>query len=202
MTLDSSLLAGVGILLGISLAGPPGPVTAVLVQRALSSAMRGFIVGLGAMTADFTLMLVILTLGKTLDLTRYDSYIYIVGSIFFLYLSYVIFRSSSAKIPEKIPASGYLTGLTIGLVNPLQIAWWLTAGLSVLQTFGIITMIFLFVGIIIWTSFLSSLVRFASIRYEREVLLGVRIFSVCSLAIFGTLFLILAISGITGIKII
>ena len=199
--MDPTLLAGVGILLGISLAGPPGPVTAVMVQRSLASAMRGFAVGLGAMTADFTLMIIILTLGRTLELARYDDYIYIVGSVFFLYLAYVILRSSSASPPDRVLASGYLTGLTIGLVNPLQIAWWLTAGLSILQTFGIITMAFLFVGIIIWTSFLSSLIRYASMKYEKQVLMGVKIFSVISLSIFGALFLVLAFTGITGIKI-
>ncbi len=200
--MDATLLAGVGILLGISLAGPPGPVTAVMVQRSLASAMRGFVVGLGAMTADFTLMIIILTIGRTLDLTRYDDYIYIIGAVFFLYLAYVILKSSTASPPDHVLSSGYLTGLTIGLVNPLQIAWWLTAGLSVLQTFGILTMAFLFVGIIIWTSFLSSLVRYASMKYEKEVLIGVKIFSVISLSAFGAIFFIMAFTGITGIKII
>lgn len=194
--LNFLLLAGAGILLGISLAGPPGPVTAIMVERSVQSALRGFSVGLGAMTADFTLMIIIFTIGSTLDLTRYNDYIFIAGAVFFLYLAYAIFKSGNLQTPKGIPASGYLTGLSIGLINPMQIAWWLTAGLSVLQKFGVTTMIFLFIGIIIWTSFLATVVHRASMKYEREVIFGVKIFSISALTVFGIYFLIMALAGL------
>ena len=189
------VLAGIGILLGISLAGPPGPITAILVQRSLKSVSRGIAVGFGAMTADFILMIIITVFGSVLNLKSYDRYIYVLGAIFFLYLAFRIAAADDASQQSGKAGSGYLAGLTIGLVNPMQIAWWLTAGLSVLQKFGIITIIFLFVGIVIWIFFLSELVNRASLKYEREVVLGVRIFSISALAIFGILFLLLGITA-------
>ena len=189
------VLAGIGILLGISLAGPPGPITAILVQRSLKSVFRGMAVGFGAMTADFILMIIITVFGSVLDLKSYDRYIYVLGAVFFLYLAFRIAAADDASQQSGKAGSGYLAGLTIGLVNPMQIAWWLTAGLSVLQKFGIITIIFLFVGIVIWIFILSELVNRASLKYEREVVLGVKIFSISALAIFGILFLLLGITA-------
>lgn len=189
------VLAGIGILLGISLAGPPGPVTAILVQRSLNSVFRGMAVGFGAMTADFILMILITAFGSVLDLKSYDRYIYVLGAVFFLYLAFRIATEDDASSQSGKAGSGYIAGLTIGLVNPMQIAWWLTAGLSVLQKFGLTTIIFLFVGIVIWVFFLSELVNRASLKYEREVVLGVRIFSVSALAVFGILFLLLGITS-------
>ena len=152
-------------------------------------------VGFGAMTADFILMIIITVFGSVLNLKSYDRYIYVLGAIFFLYLAFRIAAADDASQQSGKAGSGYLAGLTIGLVNPMQIAWWLTAGLSVLQKFGIITIIFLFVGIVIWIFFLSELVNRASLKYEREVVLGVRIFSISALAIFGILFLLLGITA-------
>ncbi|MEM0157676.1 MAG: LysE family translocator [Thermoplasmataceae archaeon] len=192
--LSFPVLAGIGILLGISLAGPPGPVTAILVHRSLNSVLRGMSVGFGAMTADFILMIVVATFGSILNLKSFDRYIYILGAVFFLYLAFRIARTNGSSVQSGKTGSGYVAGLTIGLVNPMQIAWWFTAGLSVLQKFGLITIISLFAGIVIWVIFLAELVNRASLKYEREVVLGVRVFSISALAVFGVLFLLLGIT--------
>lgn len=189
------LLAVVGMLLGVSLAGPPGPVTAILVDRATKSVLRGVAVGMGAMTADFILMVVILLFGNAAHISRFDNYIYILGSIFFFYLAYLIARSKEEGQDVERGRSGYMAGLTIGLINPMQIGWWFTAGLSVLQQFGEITILFLFVGIVIWVFFLSILVYTATARYGAIVKTGIRAFSVASLSFFGLLFIYLAVSG-------
>ena len=190
------LVAFLGILLGISLAGPPGPVTAIMVERSMKSVLRGISVGLGAMTADFILMVVILLFGTALDISRFNYYIYAVGAVFFIYLAYGIATSKPQESYSEIRSSGYIAGLSIGLINPLQVGWWLTAGLSVFQMFGITPLIFLFVGIIIWVVFLTVMVYAASARYGDKVRLGVKIFSVASLSFFGILFLYLSLIGI------
>ena len=157
---------------------------------------------MGAKSADFILMLVILSIGAAADITRFDNFIFLVGAAFFVYLAYSIARSQDPENPGRIRNSGYLTGLTIGLINPMQIGWWLTAGLSVLQKFGIVALIFLFVGIVIYTVFLAFVVHLASVNYAREVELGVKIFSVVSLAAFGGFFFLSAVSGFTGIALL
>lgn len=189
------LLALTGMLLGVSLAGPPGPVTAILVDRSMKSILRGVAVGMGAMTADFILMVIILLFGHAAGIDRFDNYIYVLGSVFFFYLAYLIYRSPGASASNDRQRSGYVAGLTIGLLNPMQIGWWFTAGLSVFQQFGYITMIFLFIGIVIWVFFLSTLVFRAATRYGEKVKFGVRIFSVTALSFFGALFLYLSYMG-------
>jgi arginine exporter protein ArgO len=46
-----------GLLLGYSLAVPPGPMNALIAAWSLRSFRHGFAVGAGAMSADFLLML-------------------------------------------------------------------------------------------------------------------------------------------------
>ncbi len=197
--LNILVVATVGAFLGVSLAGPPGPVTAILVNRSMKSVAAGFYVGMGAMTADFILMVLILLFGQITDLSRYNNYIYVLGAFFFFYLSYAIGRSKEGKSSGQRKGSGYLAGLTIGLVNPMQIGWWFTAGLSVKQKFGYETFIFLFIGIIVWVIFLSYLIYRAAAKYGEKVEAAVKIFSILSLGFFGALFLYLSISGFTGI---
>jgi len=49
-----------GLLLGYSLAVPPGPMNALIAAWSLRSFRHGFAVGAGAMSADFLLMLLTL----------------------------------------------------------------------------------------------------------------------------------------------
>jgi len=49
-----------GLLLGYSLAVPPGPINALIAAWSLRSFRHGFAVGAGAMSADFLLMLLTL----------------------------------------------------------------------------------------------------------------------------------------------
>lgn len=193
------IIATVGVLLGVSLAGPPGPVTAILVNRAMKSVSRGFSVGMGAMTADFILMILILLFGRITDLTRFNNYIYVLGAFFFFYLAYSIYKSGKDGVTGERTGSGYIAGLTIGLINPMQIGWWFTAGLSVNQKFGFVTFLFLFIGIIGYVLFLSFLVYKAAARYGNKVELGVKVFSILSLGFFGILFLYLSVLGFLGI---
>ncbi len=190
------LLALMGILLGVSLAGPPGPVTAILVNRATRSIWKGIFVGVGAMTADFILMIVILVFGQVTNISRFNNYIYILGSIFFFYLAIAIYRSREEGEAKDAEGSGFVAGLTIGLINPMQIGWWFTAGLSVFQKFGYLTMVFLFVGILAWVFFIATIIYKASARYGAKVSYAIMIFSILSLGFFGVLFSYLALSGI------
>jgi threonine/homoserine/homoserine lactone efflux protein len=187
------------MLLGISLAGPPGPVTAILVERATRSVWKGIFVGFGAMSADFILMVVILVFGHVTNISRFDNYIYILGSIFFFYLAFAIYRSHDTEQSGNFNGSGYVAGLTIGLINPMQIGWWFTAGLSVFQKFGPTTMIFLFIGILIWVFFISGLIFKASAKYGNRVKYAIKMFSVLSLGFFGILFIYLSLTGITSV---
>ncbi len=180
------LVALIGLLLGVSLAAPPGPVTAVLVNRASRSSMAGIMVGMGAMTADFTLMIITFTLRRLLPLDSYETYFYLAGAIFFAILSLLILLGNEKE--EEHVRGGYPTGLFMGLVNPFQIGWWLTAGIAFVQKFGYYPFYFLFAGIVAWVVFLSLTVRYSIMKYGERARNAFRIFSSVTLIFFSAFF--------------
>ena len=179
-------LAMLGIFLGVSLAGPPGPVTAVLVKRASVSILSGVSVGLGAMSADLILMIITFFIGITLITTTLETYVFIIGSAFFLIMAVLSLKSS--KSVDSATGNGYFSGLLIGIVNPFQIGWWVTAGLSVFKKFGFFPFYFMFVGIIGWVLFLSLTVRKSTLRFGEKATDAIRIFSFAILALFAIYF--------------
>jgi threonine/homoserine/homoserine lactone efflux protein len=184
-------IAMLGIFLGISLAGPPGPVTAILVRRASVSFLSGVSVGMGAMTADFILMVITFFIGITLITGKTESYVFIAGSVFFIILAVLSLKSSGSDL--KSANNGYLSGLMTGIVNPFQIGWWVTAGLSVYTEFGIFPFYFMFIGIIVWVIFLSLTVRRSTMRFGRKAADFIRIFSFVVLLLFAVYFAYLGI---------
>ncbi|MGC8505720.1 MAG: LysE family translocator [Thermoplasmata archaeon] len=179
-------LAILGIFLGVSLAGPPGPVTAILVKKASVSVPAGVSVGLGAMSADFILMMITFFIGTTLITTTLEAYVFIVGSAFFLILAVLSLKSQESN--GSATGNGYFSGLLIGIVNPFQIGWWVTAGLSVFKEFGFFPFYFMFVGIIGWVLFLSLAVRRSTLRFGEKATDVVRIFSFAILVLFAVYF--------------
>ncbi len=179
-------LTMLGIFLGVSLAGPPGPVTAVLVKRASVSILSGVSVGLGAMSADLILMIITFFIGITLITTTLETYVFIIGSAFFLIMAVLSLKSS--KSVDSATGNGYFSGLLIGIVNPFQIGWWVTAGLSVFKKFGFFPFYFMFVGIIGWVLFLSLTVRKSTLRFGEKATDAIRIFSFAILALFAIYF--------------
>ena len=188
MIIEITILLGMS--LGISLAAPPGPITAMIVERSMTSVRRGFMIGMGAMSADFTLMIITLGFRSVVDLSAYDRYIFLIGGIFFIFLSIGIIRSrySVNGVPER-KNMNYFSGLFLGLVNPMQIAWWITAGLSVFQRFGIEPFYFLFLGIVLWVAFLTYAINRSVVKYGKKLAEGIKIFSFIILVSFGIVFI-------------
>lgn len=191
--MNGALLAFSGMVLGVSLAGPPGPITAIMVRKATESMMKGVYVGFDAMSADLILMAITFFFRSRIDLTAYDPYIFLLGAFFFVLIAFFIARSKDENVKQRRFDSGYLAGLTIGVINPMQIGWWLTAGLGFYSKFGFYPFYFLFIGIVFWIFFLSILVNRFSNRYGSLVNTGVKIFSVVSLSAFGVYFLYLGL---------
>lgn len=186
MALKLLLDALIGTLLGISLAAPPGPVTAMIVRKAASSVWKAFSIGLGAMTADLTLMLIVFFLRSEIDFTNYDRYIYLVGALFLFFIAFEIYKNQTSDSDQT--SGSYLRGLTVGLVNPMQVGWWLSVGLSFLAAFGYTVFYFLFVGIAIWVLALSYLIKIGVRAYGEAAQKATRLVSVALLLAFGIYF--------------
>ena len=190
---------GAGMLLGLSIAAPPGPVSAAIAQRIAMkrSWVPGIVVGLGAMTAD-AVYLLITYLGWTSVVSQnkdVTGWIYLVGSIvLFLYAALMVLRQlrgrtgnmidERADIASKKKESSfsYIIGLTMGFSNPYQIAWWLTVGLASISYFGQTVIVGFFGGIVLWLFILCSGLHYGSSKFrnfETVVLYG------SSLVLFG-----------------
>lgn len=192
-----------GLWLGYSLAVPPGPMNALIAAWALRSFRHGFAVGAGAMSADFILMLITVLLYAALK--NLGNVVFLpfslAGGIFFLYLAYKIGRSRAPSKREAgggSPLRGYFLGLSLGLVNPYQIGWWLTAGLSSIHNFGVEWAAGLFLAILTWIVAFPAAVRAGWELNSKATWLAIKIFSVTTLSAFGLFFLIRVIYGVLG----
>ncbi len=133
-------LVGEGLLLGWSVAWPPGPINAEMIRRGLTGhAASGVAVGLGASTGDFLWALAVATgLGAVANVPALRPVLAAISVILLLVLAWVFlkgaYRSWAAvrrgAFHEETAAArptargGYLLGLTLALTSPWNIAFW------------------------------------------------------------------------------
>lgn len=187
-----------GLILGYSLAVPPGPMNALIAAWSLKGFRHGFAVGAGAMSADFILMLFTLLLYVQLSAMPPVVFtpFFAAGGAFFLYLAYKIGTSrppTRGEVGRDVPLKGYALGLTLGLVNPYQVGWWLTAGLSSIAQFGVEWAVGLFAAILTWITLFPLAVRAGWELNSRWTWAAIKAFSVVTLSIFGVYFLFTAV---------
>jgi threonine/homoserine/homoserine lactone efflux protein len=156
--------------LGLSLAMPPGPINALMAaESAQGRATKGFLVGLGAMTADTIFLVISYSLGSLFSIEGLvRGVLYLISAAILAYLAYLTYgsrkRVSSEDVADRRMHLPYIMGLTIGLTNPLQIAWWLSVGLSLIVSIGPVIIAGFFMGIIIWIVAFPLLIRWAAGR--------------------------------------
>jgi threonine/homoserine/homoserine lactone efflux protein len=155
-----------GLLLGFSLTIPPGPMNALIASVSVRSATAGFVTGLGAMTADLILAILVYTLRSFVDLDADLRAIYVVGAVVMAYLGYRLYARSRAP-PVGAPAHSvsFAQALGVGLSNPAQILWWLTAGLAFAYLGGAILFVGLFAAILVWIVVFPTAIHRGSQRY-------------------------------------
>jgi threonine/homoserine/homoserine lactone efflux protein len=159
---------GVGLLLGFSLTVPPGPMNALIASRSVRSLTRGVMTGLGAMSADAMLAALVFTLSATVHLTQFIRPVYAVGCMVMGYLGYRTLASRpSAVEPSDQPARTYSSALLVGLSNPFQILWWLTAGIGFAYYGGWVLFLGLFGAIATWVVAFPYVLSVSTRRYPR-----------------------------------
>jgi threonine/homoserine/homoserine lactone efflux protein len=180
-----------GLTLGLSLAVPPGPVNAVIATEGAIRAVKGTLVGLGALTADALFMILTVFLGAWLsDWARRP--LTLAGGAVFLILSILVLtaRPSTGR-PGRVQ---YLTGLIMGLTNPFQIAWWLTAGFTLINSFGVPVVASFFAGILLWITVFPQAVHRGVVKFGGRVLAAVKGISAALLIVYGAWFIYLSLS--------
>ncbi|PGT17824.1 LysE family translocator [Bacillus cereus] len=117
-----------GIIIGISIAAPVGPIGVLCIRRTLEyGKFIGFISGLGAATAD-GLYGMIAGLGLTVVtnfLVEQQGWIHFIGGVFLLYLGLKIFISKPSKTSAKANGNtvfgAYTSTFFLTITNPVTI---------------------------------------------------------------------------------
>ncbi|HYC90548.1 MAG TPA: LysE family transporter [Thermoanaerobaculia bacterium] len=137
---DAAPLLGKGLLLGWSVAWPPGPINSEMIRRGLS---RGFwpaySVGLGACSADFLWALgVALGAGALADVRAVQRVLAVVSFLLLLFLATTFLRHAvrgwrvrreggTVETSSRMDSTrgGYVLGFGMALSSPWNIAFWL-----------------------------------------------------------------------------
>ncbi|PSQ29053.1 lysine transporter LysE [Halobacteriales archaeon SW_10_68_16] len=114
MVLQLVTTLAAGVVFGLALAAPPGPMNAIIAEESvLRGWLAGFTAGLGAMSADFCFFLLM------------------------LYFAYGVARDVRATLAPEGEAEGESKGFrkafVLALTNPYQILFWLTVGVGLLR---------------------------------------------------------------------
>jgi len=189
---DPIISFGIGILLGLSIAAPPGPANAMMATHAVTRKRwwAGTLVGFGAMTADATFLALTYLIGRAVQPGENTLItIYATGACVMFFFAYSASREwrkpPAERLQEVRPTHSYLSGLGIGLTNPYQILWWLTAGLAFIQSVGLAMVAGFFCGIVLWTVSFPWALDYARKRIEKAYH-AVLLFSLATLTILGS----------------
>jgi threonine/homoserine/homoserine lactone efflux protein len=182
-----------GFVLGFSIAAPIGPTGATAIRRGISSgAWAAFWVGMGAAVTDFAYIAATYA-GLTPLLERIPGLtiiLYAGGAIMLGRLALGAIREALAGTGSPLtagaaagsePAGGdtwyamLLLGITITLVNPATISYWLSVGGAFVAAnlvdralpVSVATMLAIFLGSAFWFSILAVIVGVARARIER-----------------------------------
>jgi threonine/homoserine/homoserine lactone efflux protein len=149
--LNEVYVALVGLALGFSLTVPPGPMNALIANRSMRSLRAGITTGLGAMTADAILGTLVYAIHAWVDLGALVRWVEAVGAVVLAVMVYrLIPETSSVDTPPSSNVRVYSAALVVGVSNPFQILWWVTAGLAFAYLGGAALFFGLFAAIGIW----------------------------------------------------
>lgn len=130
-----------GVIFGLALAAPPGPMNAVIAEEsALRGWWSGLAAGLGAMTADVVFFLLSLV-GVTAIITETPGLrraMVAGGGLLMLWFAHGAISdangfSSVGTEPATEESRGFRKALLLALTNPYQVAFWLTVGIGLLR---------------------------------------------------------------------
>lgn len=159
-----------GLIIGLSIAAPVGPIGVLCIRRTLEyGKFIGFMSGLGTATAD-GLYGLIAGLGLTFItnfLVVQQGWIHLIGSVFLLYLGLKIFVSKPSKIVAKANGNNvfgaYASTFLLTITNPVTILSFLAifSGIGISKMNGdtitsLVVVLGVFLGSALWWLILSG----------------------------------------------
>lgn len=181
-----------GILLGVAVAVPFGPVNILILNTALKSFKNALLVGFGAFCADM-MLLVFVSFG-VLSFVNNEIFHKILAVFGFLFLNYMVFLMLKSKnknlnsnaIYKNNPFKSFSKGLFLNLTNPYVIGFWISAsGLSLQSENAFLLLCGLISFILFWIFMLAFFIsKFKSFVKEKHIFY-VNIFSAIILEYFA-----------------
>ncbi len=132
---------GAGLVFGLALAAPPGPMNAVIAEESVVRGWNaGARAGLGAMSAD-ALFFVLAALGLVAFVEQFPTAQAVMvgaGGVLMLYFAYGAAQEMDTTFREAADpdedSAGFTKAFVLALTNPYQILFWLTIGVGLLET--------------------------------------------------------------------
>jgi threonine/homoserine/homoserine lactone efflux protein len=166
----------------------------------------GFRAGMGAFSSDAVFCVLAFSGAATLATSsEVRAAMALAGGVLMLYLAYLSVREARAETTVVEESRGFLKAFVLGLTNPYQIGWWLTAGVALVhpapvevlgRTFvagGVEVFVGFFGGILLWiTVFPAALVRAEARLESLEKWVGYA--SAAVLVAFGFVFVYYAVT--------
>jgi threonine/homoserine/homoserine lactone efflux protein len=176
-----------GAALGISLAAPPGPVTAVMATAASRGRGReAILTALGAITGD-AVWLGLATLGFIAYLGSHPRAVGLMGiggAALLFWMAVGAWKAARAGVGESALRGSYRLGLLTVLTSPFSFAWWLANGVVLLAAWGWAGVAGLFGSLVIYSVLFTLAIRWLGARV-RHTAVAVAYVSAAALALFG-----------------
>lgn len=169
-------LIGYGMLIGVALAAPTGPINIEIITRGIRHGfLNAWLVGLGALTTD-TIYAVLVVSGLTplADSPGLRFPLFLAGGLMLSYVALTSLRSARTTmtaLDDATPRRGrsYVTGVLIAAFGPMGIVYWLSVGAALVAeavdrvgTVGAPVLVGgVFLGLLAWVTSLSVLAQVA-----------------------------------------
>ncbi|EEM02106.1 Lysine exporter protein (LYSE/YGGA) [Bacillus pseudomycoides] len=191
-------------MLGVSLSAPVGPINVAQINKGIKNGFwSAWLVGVGAMSADIIMMLLIY-FGVSTYLTTPIAQlcIWIFGFVTMLYLGYESIKDAPKQVQHSLtgekehPFKSFLSGFAIAISNPLNIVFWIGIYGSVLtnaiNTIGKEQALWystaIFAGIMLWDLFMATSIHLGRRFVNRVVMKWISISAGIILIGFGIYF--------------
>lgn len=163
-----------GMTVGVALAAPIGPINIEIIRRGIRDGfVHGWMIGLGALTADAFYALVAVTgFASFADNELVRLVLYLAGGVMLGYVGWGSVRTALRGLEgtpdEKRPRGrSYLTGFLMAAFNPMGIIYWLTVGAGLAadavdrvgRSGAPVLVLGVMLGILAWVSTLSIIAQ-------------------------------------------
>jgi len=198
------------IVISLSGALAPGPVTAAAIGMGSTDRFAGVFMALGHGIVEFPLMaLLLLGVGRLLKLRQVGIVNGLAGGGFLVFLAVQMLQGLGGSGAETVQTTGgspLAAGILLSVGNPYFLLWWATVGLTLItmarNSFGLWA--FGLMALAHWSCDLVWLAILSWVSFEGSVLLGPAgqqvVLAVCAAAMlgFGLYFIVLQVITWTG----